>query len=317
MKKEFQSMTLAIELKNVVKEYPGVTALDGINLQVKRGSVHGFLGPNGAGKSTAMNIIAGLIPPTSGEVYVGGVDVLKDEKTTKSMIGILPETPPLYMNMKVIDYLEFCQKINLLEKKDLYSVEGIMNKCGLLSVSNRLIGNLSKGYKQRVGMAQAMVYGAETIILDEPTVGLDPNAISEVRSLIMELKKEHTILLSTHQLHEVARICDEITIINQGKILKTGTLVEVQSEFSSVKTYEFIHNNFRDDLKKYLVGLKYISGVDILHTDENQQKRIRIHINSGKDHRAELLSYLSKDGELLEFWERKLELEEIFKQVVK
>lgn len=312
-------MSLAIELKNVVKEYPGVIALDGIDLQVKKGSVHGFLGPNGAGKSTTMNIIAGLIPPTSGEVYVGGVNALEDEKTLKTNIGILPETPPLYMNMRVKDYLEFCQKINLLDSLVFESVDGIMKKCGLDEVANRLIGNLSKGYRQRVGIAQALVYGAETIILDEPTVGLDPNAITEVRNLILELKKEHTILLSTHQLHEVARICDEITIINKGKILKTGTLVEVQSEFSSVKTYEFIYQNYGDGLRNYLVGLDFVSGVDILRSDleVSDQKRIRVHINSDNDHRAELLSYLAKEGNLLEFWERKLELEEIFKQVVK
>ncbi len=309
-------MTLAIELRNVVKEYPGVVALDGVDLKVKKGSIHGFLGPNGAGKSTTMKIIAGLIPPTSGEVYIGGVDALKDSKAVKSMIGILPETPPLYMNMKVRDYLEFCQKINTLDPKKFGPVDAIMQKCGVDDVAHRLIGNLSKGYKQRVGMAQAMVYGAETIVLDEPTVGLDPNAISEMRNLILELKKEHTILLSTHQLHEVARICDEITIINKGQILRTGTLIEVQSEFSSVKTYEFIHEDFSDELKKYLVQQDYVRGVDILHINDDFQKRVRVHINSDKDHRAELLNYLAREGKLLEFWERKLELEEIFKQVV-
>jgi len=312
-------MGFAIELRNIVKEYPGIIALDGIDLQVKKGSVHGFLGPNGAGKSTTMNIIAGLIPPTSGEVYVGGINALKENKTLKSMIGILPETPPLYMNMKVRDYLEFCQKINLLGSLAFENIDIVMRKCGVDEVENRLIGNLSKGFKQRVGIAQALVYGAETIILDEPTLGLDPNAISEVRKLILELKKEHTILLSTHQLHEVARVCDEITIINKGKILKTGTLVEVQSEFSSVKTYEFIYKHFQEEQRTYLVGLDFVSGVDILRTDTEieDQKRIRIHINSGKDHRAELLGYLAQEGNLLEFWERKLELEEIFKQVVK
>lgn len=312
-------MSLAIELRNIVKEYPGVTALDGVDLQVKKGSVHGFLGPNGAGKSTTMSIIAGLIPPTGGELYVGGIDALKDNKTLKSNIGILPETPPLYMNMKVRDYLEFCQKINISDSSVFESVDVVMRKCGLNEVENRLIGNLSKGFKQRVGIAQALVYGAQTIILDEPTVGLDPNAISDIRNLILELKKEHTILLSTHQLHEVARICDEITIINKGKILKTGTLVEVQSEFSSVKTYEFIYQNFNDELKAYLGSLDFVSGVDILKTDTEieNQKRIRVHINSDRDHRAELLGQLASEGNLLEFWERKLELEEIFKQVVK
>jgi len=316
LKKEFQIMTLAIELKNVVKQYPGVTALDGVDLKVKKGSIHGFLGPNGAGKSTTMNIIAGLIPPTSGDVFVGGVSALEDTKALRTMIGLLPESPPLYMNMRVKDFLIFCQKINLLDPSKYESIDPIMDKCGLTDVSNRLIGNLSKGYKQRVGMAQALVYGAETIILDEPTVGLDPNAIAEVRNLILELKKEHTILLSTHQLHEVARICDEITIINKGKILKTGTLVEVQSEFSSVKTYEFIHRNFSDDIKNYLVKKDYVSGIDTLNIQEDQ-KTIRVHINSNHDHRSELLSFLSQEGDLLEFWERKLELEEIFKQVVK
>lgn len=309
-------MTLAIELKNVVKEYPGIVALDGVDLEVKKGSIHGFLGPNGAGKSTTMSIIAGLIPPTSGEVRVSGIDALKDQKALRSMIGILPETPPLYMNMLVRDYLQFCQKINLKREEASENVDEIIEKCGLGEVAGRLIGNLSKGYKQRVGVAQALVYGADTIILDEPTIGLDPNAISEMRSLILELKKEHTILLSTHQLHEVARICDEITIINKGKILKTGTLVEVQSEFSSVKTYEFIHQNFSEDIKKYLISKDYVSGVDTLNIQEDQ-KTVRIHINSNLDHRAELLSYLSREGGLLEFWERKLELEEIFKQVVK
>ncbi|MAF77186.1 MAG: ABC transporter [Halobacteriovoraceae bacterium] len=309
-------MTLAIELKNVVKEYPGIVALDGVDLEVKKGSIHGFLGPNGAGKSTTMSIIAGLIPPTSGEVRVSGIDALKDQKALRSMIGILPETPPLYMNMLVRDYLQFCQKINLKREDASENVDEIIEKCGLGEVAGRLIGNLSKGYKQRVGVAQALVYGADTIILDEPTIGLDPNAISEMRSLILELKKEHTILLSTHQLHEVARICDEITIINKGKILKTGTLVEVQSEFSSVKTYEFIHQNFSEDIKKYLISKDYVSGVDTLNIQEDQ-KTVRIHINSNLDHRAELLSYLSREGGLLEFWERKLELEEIFKQVVK
>lgn len=309
-------MTLAIELKNVTKEYPGVCALDGVDLSVKRGSIHGFLGPNGAGKSTTMNIIAGLIPPTSGKVSVGGVDALNNEKVLRSTIGILPENPPLYMNMLVKDYLIFCQRINMKSSQESYSVDSIIEKCGLKDVANRLIGNLSKGFKQRVGMAQALVYGAKTIILDEPTVGLDPNAISEMRNLILELKKEHTILLSTHQLHEVARICDEITIIDKGKILKTGTLAEVQSEFSSVKTYELIHDNFTDELKKYLLKQSYISGVDTLNIQE-ELKTIRIHINSNEDHRAELLSHLSKDGHLLEFWERKLELEEIFKQVVR
>ena len=217
-------MSLAIHLKNITKEYPGIKALNGIDLKVKRGTIHGFLGPNGAGKSTAMNIIAGLTPPSSGEVYIDGEAVLEDDSIAKAKIGLLPEHPPLYLNMRVEDYLNFCQEIN--GGRDVEDCQRVIARCGLACVKGRLIGNLSKGFRQRVGIAQSLVFGAKIIILDEPTVGLDPNAIAEVRELILELKADHTILLSTHQLHEVARICDEITIINDGKIIKTGSLLQ-------------------------------------------------------------------------------------------
>jgi ABC-2 type transport system ATP-binding protein len=312
-------MNLAINLKGVSKVYPGVTALDNIDLQVRKGTVHGFIGPNGAGKSTTMKIIAGLIPATSGLVEVDGQDVSKNGAFVSTKIGLLPEQPPLYNGMKVGDYLEFCQAINWDpseakgDRTDL--MENILTRCKLQEVKNRLIGNLSKGFKQRVAMAQALVYGADIIILDEPTIGLDPNAIADVRQLIEELKKEHTILLSTHQLHEVARICDEITIIDQGKILRTGPLVTIQSEFSTFKTYEAVVRSVGEDLKKELVAKDYIQGFDILEHSEGNLLRIRI--QGEEDYRSSLSELLATRGNLLEFRERKMELEEVFREIVR
>ena len=201
----------AIEIKNLSKNYPGRVALNDISFSVKKGSVHGFLGPNGAGKSTTMKILSGLIPESSGEFKVNG------------KVGFLPEHPPVYPNMSVEDYLTFVLKIYSPEKSTNHiaqnSVADVMEKTGLTDVKERLIGNLSKGYQQRVGIAQALVHSPEIIILDEPTVGLDPVAISDIRDLINKLKKDHTILFSTHQLHDVELLCSEITLINHGRIV--------------------------------------------------------------------------------------------------
>lgn len=308
-------MSLAIDLTKVRKEYPGVLALDEVDLKVRKGSIHGFIGPNGAGKSTTMKIIAGLIPATSGQVIVYGRDINEKTQDSKSRIGILPENPPLYNNMLVRDYLKFCQRINTLEALEPEKVEEVINRCGLGAVSHRLIGNLSKGFKQRVAIAQSMVFGPDIIILDEPTVGLDPNAISEVRELITELKKDHTILLSTHQLHEVARICDDLTIISGGRILKTGTLQEVQSEYSSFKTYEALVPKVSENLKRGLLSKGFVQGIDTI--SHQGEELIRIRVLGEDDFRSNLTSLIIEHSNLLEFKEKKMELEEIFKEVVK
>lgn len=312
-------MGLAINLKGITKVYPGITALNGIDLQVKKGTIHGFIGPNGAGKSTTMKIIAGLIPPTEGSVEVDGIDALKNPNDLRGRIGLLPEQPPLYYGMKVEDYLQFCQDINDVSGKSSLDRSGLLKKiidrCRLHDVKGRLIGNLSKGYKQRVAMAQALVYGADIIILDEPTVGLDPNAIADVRGLIEELKEEHTILLSTHQLHEVARICDEVTIIDKGTILRTGPLVSIQSEFSAYKTYEALMKKLGDSLKKQLMAKDFVQGFDVL--DHIEGELLRIRIKGDEDVRSTLTTLLSNEGALLEFKEKKMELEEVFREVVR
>jgi ABC-2 type transport system ATP-binding protein len=299
-----------IELNEVSKEYPGIRALNKIDLKVKKGTIHGFLGPNGAGKSTAMNIIAGLIPPSAGKVFVLGEDSILKPDLSKKEIGILPEHPPLYLNMKVRDYLEFSQKIHG-KSCDKEKLEEIITKVGLNDVEQRLIGNLSKGFRQRVGMAGALVYDAKIIILDEPMVGLDPGAIAQIRDLIVSLKKDHTILLSTHQLYEAAKICDEITIIQNGEIKRAGTIDQLRDEIAGVKRFEAIVENSDEDLIKVLNNIDGVSCIKL------NSGTLQIDIKSKTDMRAQVTKAMTHHGDLLQFFEHQIDLEEIFKEVVK
>ena len=221
----------ALNVENLFKEYPGIEVIKGISFQVKKNDIHAFLGPNGAGKSTTMKMISGLLPATSGSISLNGKKISEHIEYAHHNIGFLPENLPLYQDMNVSEYLTFVQKIHHLKMtKELPKLDDIINKCGLSEVKNKLIRKLSKGFKQRVGIAQTLCYDAEMIILDEPLVGLDPNAISEIRELILELKKNHTILLSTHQLHEVELLCDHVTIINNGEILINTKKGEINLE---------------------------------------------------------------------------------------
>lgn len=299
---DYQENSDAIILENVSKEYPGVQALKGISFRVRKGSVHAFLGPNGAGKSTTMKIITGLIPASSGRVEVS------------ARVGFLPENPPLYTNMKVRDYLEFVGKIQTLSGIHQFSVDQILEKCSLTHVSQRIIGNLSKGYKQRVGIAQALVFSPDIIILDEPTVGLDPKAIAEIRELILELKKDHTILLSTHQLHEASLICSDVTIINDGRILTSGSLEQVQKSFHSTQTLKAKVLSWSEQIKKDFLADFSLS--DIEAVQEEQVTHLKFISNDKKDLREELLAKLvQKNCRPLEMREEKVDLEEIFKMV--
>lgn len=307
-------MNNAIELTNVSKSYPGVLALNNIDLKVQKGSIHGFIGPNGAGKSTTMKIIAGLIPASSGKVLVNNKNISEHHNQTKTMVGVLPENLPLYNSMRVEEYLEFCQQINTFEALDKEMILRVIKKCGLVEVRGRLIGNLSRGYKQRVAIAQTLVFNPEIIILDEPTVGLDPNAIVDIRSLIKDLKRDHTILLSTHQLHEVALICDHITIISKGNILKSGTLDEVQRDFSHYKTFDALVNNVPAELIKDLMKKSFVRDVSTFDCEENTLLELKV--DASEDFRSQLTSILAERASLLEFKEKKIELEDVFKLVV-
>ena len=202
-----------IEVNNIVKQYGSHLAVDHLSFRVEKGQIYGFLGPNGAGKSTTMNIITGYLASNEGTVVINGHDILEEPEEAKKCIGYLPEIPPLYPDMTVMEYLDFVAGLKNVQKSEKDEIlEDIIEKTYLDSVKDRLIKNLSKGYKQRVGLAQALIGNPEILILDEPTVGLDPKQIMEIRSLIKELAKEHTVILSSHILSEVSAICDQIMI---------------------------------------------------------------------------------------------------------
>lgn len=209
-----------ITVKNLVRYYDNNCAVDDISFTLKTGDILGFLGPNGAGKTTTMKMLSGNLAPNEGEININGFDLLDDPKRAKAEIGYLPEQPPLYKEMTVDEYLTYCAKLHRIEKNRISNAMKLAKtRCGLMESGHRLIGNLSKGYQQRVGIAQAIIHSPKIIILDEPTVGLDPNQIREIRDLIIELGKEHGIILCTHILPEVEAVCNRIQIINQGKLV--------------------------------------------------------------------------------------------------
>ncbi len=217
-----------IKVKNLSKKYGSVPAVKGISFDVKEGSIYGFLGPNGAGKSTTMNMICGCLAMTDGSVTVNGHDIVDEAGEAKSCIGYLPEIPPIYPDMSVFEYLEFVALAKGLRGEALYDdLSYCMDKAGITDVSDRLIKNLSKGYKQRVGIAQAIVGDPRVVILDEPTVGLDPLQILEIRNLIKSLGEEHTVIISSHILQEIEAVCDRVIMISKGRVVADATLADL------------------------------------------------------------------------------------------
>jgi len=296
---------IAIDIKNLSKTYPGRMALNEISFSVKKGSVHGFLGPNGAGKSTTMKILSGLIPESSGEFAVQG------------KVGFLPEHPPVYPAMTVKDYLQFVFDIYSPEKKNPTAVSDVMEKTGLTHVKDRLIGNLSKGYQQRVGIAQALVHSPEIIILDEPTVGLDPVAIADIRELITKLKKDHTILFSTHQLHDVELLCSDITLINHGQIVVTGPLEKILSSLKTRMVVRAKVANFSEADKTQITKKFDVESVEYHHDAEKNEYSLKVVAKGAGTFKKDLARFLAEEKiGLLEFSEERLDLEEVFKQMI-
>lgn len=224
---------MSIEVKNLTKSYGEQNAVDQVSFKVKKGEVVGFLGPNGAGKSTTMKIITGYLPATQGEALVCDTKVDAEDIATQKKIGYLPETNPMYLDMYVREYLAFCAGVHGLKGKlATERIEEVINLTGLTPESKKIIGSLSKGYKQRVGLAQALLHNPEVLILDEPTSGLDPNQIVEIRNLISKAGEEKTVLLSTHIMQEVEAMCDRVIIINQGKIVANDKLADLQEKYT-------------------------------------------------------------------------------------
>ncbi|MBP5310560.1 MAG: ABC transporter ATP-binding protein [Lachnospiraceae bacterium] len=248
-----------IKVSNLSKKYGDHYAVKNLSFEIEKGKVYGFLGPNGAGKSTTMNIMTGYIAASAGDVEIDGHDILKEAEEAKKCIGYLPEMPPLYQDMTVKEYLDFVAELKKVAKAERKKqVEEVMKKTFITDMQGRLIKNLSKGYKQRVGLAQAMIGNPDVIILDEPTVGLDPKQIIEIRELIRELKKEHTVILSSHILSEVAEVCDEIMIIAKGRLVASGSADKLLKELGSSNTIELTAKGSKKEVSEII---KSIDGV--------------------------------------------------------
>jgi len=299
-----------IEIRDLTKTYGTVQAIKDLNFTVKKGEVVGFLGPNGAGKSTTMKIITGFMAPSSGSVRVGGFDVFDNPLEVKRKIGYLPETPPLYLDLKVRDFLSFVAELKGVPRKNLKSkVDFAVDKTGLGSVQKRLIQNLSKGFRQRVGLAQALVSDPELLILDEPTIGLDPKQVAEIRGLINELKGSHTIVLSTHILSEVQATCEKIIIVSNGEIAAQDTLKGLNNRMSGSRR---VVVTVRRPSASLLENLKKVAGVIDVKTN-GAAKTYEIDTEDNEEIPEAIASQVVGEGAgLTELRSLNLSLEEIF-----
>lgn len=272
---------MMIELKNVTKVYGTRKAVDNISFSVDKGEIVGFLGPNGAGKTTTMKMITGYMPPTSGTIKIAGYDIVEQPIEAKKHIGYLPEVPPLYLDMTVEAYLHFVGGIKgVPPKKRREDVERIIHEVGLTDVRKRLIKNLSKGYKQRVGLAQAIIGDPDVLVLDEPTVGLDPKQIKEIRDIIKELGKKHTIILSTHILPEVSMVCDRVIIINKGKIVAIDKTENLSTALQNSRRY-FI--KVEGPYEEVVNSVKEIEGVTNVEAEVDSDNTIKLTVESSAD----------------------------------
>ena len=301
-----------IEVENLTKKYGELIAVKNLSFKVEEGKIWGFLGPNGAGKTTTMRILTGYLPATEGKAFVGGFDVFEKPMEVKKITGYLPENLPLYPEMTVYSYLNFVAQIKgVPSKKRKERIEIAIEKSGLGEVRNRLIKNLSRGYKQRVGIAQALIHDPKVLILDEPTMGLDPAQIVEIRQLIKSLKGEHTIILSTHILAEVTQVCDGVVIINEGKLMASGSLEELASSFADK---EGVSIKLKKTGEEVINDIRKINGVENVVQKNGE---IEIEWKKGIDLRDEIVKKtLEKNWGLLEMKPLTLSLEELYLKVI-
>lgn len=231
-----QNAFVTVSVQNLCRDFSGTAAVRSVNLELRRGEVLGLLGPNGAGKTSTLRMLTGNLAPSGGSIRICGVDLLDQPRDAKAYIGYLPETPPLYQEMTVDEYLRFVAKLHGMRRDEIQAaLDRAKKRCGLIDMSKRLINNLSKGYQQRVGIAQAIIHSPEVIILDEPTVGLDPNQMREIRELIRELGAQHSVILSTHILPDVEAVCDLVKIMHQGRIVFSETRIGLQEKETSLE----------------------------------------------------------------------------------
>ncbi len=283
-----------IEVTNLTKKYGDNVAVDHLSFRVEKGQIYGFLGPNGAGKSTTMNMITGYIAPTEGTVAIDGRDIQKEPEEARRRIGYLPEMPPLYMEMTVEEYLSFAAQLKKIPRADQKArIEKGMEMTGILEVRGRLIRNLSKGYRQRVGLAQAVLGDPEVIILDEPSVGLDPKQIIEIRDLIRGLGKEHTVILSSHILSEVSAICDHIMIISHGHLVASDSPEGLRKLMSGSMELQLTVRGGKEELAEALAGLEGIASMESMTAPREDFARVKVVPRDNTDVREEIFYALA------------------------
>lgn len=303
-----------IEVRNLVKKYGNHVAVNHLNFTVEKGKIYGFLGPNGAGKSTTMNMITGYIASTEGEVLIDGHNILEEPEVAKKKIGYLPEIPPLYQDMTVQEYLNFAAELKMLPKeKRKANIEEVMSTTKTIEVKNRLIKNLSKGYKQRVGLAQALLGYPEIIILDEPTVGLDPKQIIEIRDLIKSLGQKHTVILSSHILSEVSAVCDHVLIIDKGKLVASDTPENLGKLMSGANSLELTVKGQESEIREALDMVENIE--DVIYHDSLIQNAcdFTIKLSGNQDMRENIFFALAEvKCPILKMQSSNMSLEEVF-----
>lgn len=306
-----------IEISNLTKKYNTAIAVDGISFCVDKGEIVGLLGPNGAGKTTTMNILTGYLSYTEGSVKIDGLEVVEHPKAIKQKIGYLPEQPPLYLNMTVYDYLKFVYELKKVKGNKKEELEALMEKVNLSDMKGRLIKNLSKGYKQRVGLAAAMVGDPEILILDEPTVGLDPVQIIEIRNLIKELGRDKTVILNSHILPEVSAICDRIIIINKGKIIASDTPANLIKMAGDENRLHIVVNGNLNDIKALLNRLDEVVNFEMVSSDEEEMLHEMIVGVTEEEASAVLFQKFGENGFMIRsLAPHEVSLEEVFVKLV-
>ena len=286
-----------IEVKNITKKYGNFTAVDNINFKIEEGEIIGLLGPNGAGKSTTMNMITGYIEPTEGEIIVNGYDISKKTKKAKAQIGYMPEGVPLYSDLTVKEFVTYMAELKKVDRKTRKEkVEKIIEQTGLKDVEKKLTRNLSRGYKQRVSMAGALVGEPKILILDEPTVGLDPKQITEIRSLIKELGKTHTIILSSHILSEVSQICNKVIIINKGKIVAIDTPENLEKKVESNNTTYVTVEDTENKIETMKEKIPEIKDIKLIKENEDGTKEYVLESDKDVDLRKIVFNEFAKEN---------------------
>ncbi len=307
-----------IEVKNVTKKYGSFTAVDNISFNIKEGEIVGLLGPNGAGKSTTMNMLTGFIEPNEGQIIIDGYDMLKKPKKAKKQIGYMPEGVPLYNDLTVKEFINYMADLKMVPKKEKKEkVQKIIEQTNLKDVQNKLIRNISRGYKQRVSMAGALVGSPKILILDEPTVGLDPKQITEIRALIKSFGKDHTIILSSHILSEVSQICEKVIIINKGKIVAVDTPNNLEEKVKEGNVLQITVEDKEGKIEEVSKNIKGIKEIKLIKTNSDNTKEYTITSDKETDLRKELFEKYSKENiTIFELKKAESTLEDAFMKLI-